>query len=199
MKTAEKKSYHHGNLEEALVKAGMKEARVTGSRNLGVTHLAKLVNVSPMAIYRHFSSGESLKAAISQRAREELANRMLAALAKETDVKLRFQVIGRAYIQFGLDEPGLFSVAFVESEEPPKRLDDPSAWMVLQDVILDLCHAGLIESTEVESVAVFAWSTVHGYTTIALGPSLYKPDTKKKDIDEFLERTLAGIVKTNKR
>ena len=67
MRTKKKKTYHHGNLEEALLQVGMKEAKATGSRNLGVTHLARLVDVTPMAVYRHFPSGENLKAAISQR------------------------------------------------------------------------------------------------------------------------------------
>jgi len=116
-----KKAYHHGNLEEALLKVGMKEAKATGPRNLGVTHLARLVNVTPMAIYRHFPNGENLKAAISQQAREELARRMARAVAKETDVKLRFMATGREYIKFGLDEPGLLAVAFLDCDELPSR------------------------------------------------------------------------------
>ncbi|MCX6495682.1 MAG: TetR/AcrR family transcriptional regulator, partial [Actinobacteria bacterium] len=76
METVKAKKYHHGNLEDALVLAGLREAQASGTRNLGVTHLAKSVSVSPMAVYRHFSSGESLKAAISQNARENLAHRM---------------------------------------------------------------------------------------------------------------------------
>ncbi|MEY3383832.1 MAG: hypothetical protein RLZZ212_419, partial [Actinomycetota bacterium] len=33
-----KNTYHHGDLEEALLKVGMKEARASGARNLGVTY-----------------------------------------------------------------------------------------------------------------------------------------------------------------
>ena len=82
-----KKSYHHGNLEKALLTSGIEEARRSGSQNLGVTHLAKQVNVSPMAVYRHFSNRESLRASISQQAREELARYMLSELEGKTGVK----------------------------------------------------------------------------------------------------------------
>ena len=189
-----KKSYHHGNLEEALLKVGMKEAKATGSRNLGVTHLAKLVNVTPMAIYRHFPSGENLKAAISQQAREELARRMASAVAKETDVKKRFMATGREYIRFGLEEPGLFSVAFLDCSELPNREDNPSARGILHDTILDLCNEGLIEPKEVQAVAHFAWSIVHGFTMLAGSEDPYRPSARPGDIEDVLERAWLGVT-----
>jgi AcrR family transcriptional regulator len=189
-----KKSYHHGNLEEALLKVGMKEAKATGSRNLGVTHLAKLVDVTPMAIYRHFPSGENLKAAISQQAREELARRMASAVAKETDVKKRFMATGREYIRFGLAEPGLFSVAFLDCSELPNREDNPSARGILHDTILDLCNEGLIEPKEVQAVAHFAWSIVHGFTMLAGSEDPYRPSARPGDIEDVLERAWLGVT-----
>lgn len=189
-----KKTYHHGNLEEALLTVGMKEAKASGSRNLGVTHLAKLVDVSPMAVYRHFPSGENLKAAISQQAREELARRMTRAVAKETDVKRKFMATGREYIRFGLAEPGLFSVAFLDCSELPNREDNPSARGILHDAILDLCNEGLVEPKEVQAVAHFAWSIVHGFTMLAGSGDPYRPSARPVDVEEVLERAWLGVT-----
>jgi AcrR family transcriptional regulator len=189
-----KSKYHHGDLEEALLAAGMREAKNTGTRNLGVNSLAKEVKVSPMAVYRHFSNGESLRAGISQQAREEMARRMLKAVAMQTGVKERFHAVGRTYIEFALSEPGLFAVAFVACDEGPKREDSPSAWLVFQDSILDLCNAGLIETSEVEQVGAFAWASVHGFATLAGGNDPKRPTASKKLIDDLLDRIWAGIV-----
>lgn len=193
-----KKSYHHGNLEEALLKVGMKEARASGSRNLGVTHLAKLVDVTPMAIYRHFPNGENLKAAISQQAREELARRMANAVAKETDVKKRFMATGREYINFGLQEPGLLSVAFLDCEELPNREDNPSAREILHDAILDLCNEGSVKAQDVQSIAHFAWSVVHGFTLLASSSDPQRPGSKSAEIEEILERAWQGVTQYSK-
>ena len=189
-----KKTYHHGNLEEALLTVGMKEAKASGSRNLGVTHLARLVDVSPMAVYRHFPNGENLKAAISQQAREELARRMTRAVAKETDVKRKFMATGREYIRFGLAEPGLFSVAFLDCSELPNREDNPSARGILHDAILDLCNEGLVEPKEVQAVAHFAWSIVHGFTMLAGSEDPYRPSARPVDVEEVLERAWLGVT-----
>jgi AcrR family transcriptional regulator len=189
-----KKSYHHGDLEEALLKVGMKEARASGTRNLGVTYLAKKVNVSPMAVYRHFPSGESLKSSISQRAREELGRRMQEAVDKESDVKLRFIATGRAYIQFALDEPGLFSVAFVDCNAMPSREDNPSPEKILKDGILDLCNAGFVKLSDVKNVDYFAWSVVHGFAVLALDadPLRFSPD--QNSVENLLNKAWRGIV-----
>jgi len=189
-----KTTYHHGDLEAALLEAGMREARTSGAHNLGLTHLAKLVRVTPTAVYRHFSSGESLKAAIAQRAREELARRMQVAIAQEDDVKCRFLAVGRSYIEFAFGEPNLFAVAFITCEESPSREDNPSSWMILHDAILDLCNAGLITTTEVEEVATFAWSIVHGYAILAGGTDPMRPGAKNADIENVLERAWLAIT-----
>lgn len=190
-----KRAYHHGNLEGALLEAGLLEAKTSGARNLGVTHLAKLVGVSPMAVYRHFSSGESLKAAISQLAREELAQRMIDAMSTETDVKHRFLATGRAYIQFGLEEPGLFAVAFVDCSALPGRMDEPSSWAILQDSILDLSAAGLVDKSDVEEIAMFCWSAAHGYASLANGTDPLRPLATPLSIEDFLERVWAGVTR----
>jgi AcrR family transcriptional regulator len=197
MANVKAKMYHHGNLEQALLEAGAREARENGSRNLGVNFLAKKVDVSPMAIYRHFTNAANLRARISQQAREELARRMVAAIAVESDVRNRFQAVGKTYIQFALDEPGLFSAAFVECDEGPNREDDPSAWLVFHNSIVELCDAGLIAQSEVEQVASFAWAAVHGYSTLAGGSNPMRPKSDATVIDNLLDRIWSGIVQTN--
>jgi AcrR family transcriptional regulator len=187
-------SYHHGDLAEALLKVGFKEARTSGTRNLGVTYLAKKVHVSPMAVYRHFPSGESLKASISQRAREELGRRMQLAVSEETDVKRRFLATGRAYINFALQEPGLFSVAFVDCETLPAREDNPSAEMILKDAILDLCNEGYVKTSDVQDVANFAWSVVHGFALLVSEGADPRPSSDKRSIENLLEKAWRGIV-----
>jgi AcrR family transcriptional regulator len=188
------KKYHHGRLEDALLDAGFREAKIGGPRNLGVNFLEKAVNVSPTAVYRQFANGESLRASISQQAREELARRMLAAVATQPDVKQRFLAVGRVYIHFALTDPGLFAVAFVACDEGPKREDSPSAWTVFQDSILDLCNAGLIQPSELPHVAAFAWAAVHGYATLASGSDPMRPKSDDQSIFDFLERTWSGII-----
>lgn len=194
-----KRAYHHGDLHKALLTAGLKEAKKTGATNLGVTHIAGLVGVSPMAVYRHFADGDDLKACIAQKAREELGHRMLAAIEGETDPAQRFLALGRAYIYFGLNEPGLFSVAFLGGSKEPIQPDNPAAWAIFQDSILDLCNAGIIEPSEVQDVAGFVWSAVHGYTTLAISSDPMAPKAEPQVIEDVVQRIWTGVSRYRRK
>ena len=124
---------------------------------------------------------------------------MASAVAKETDVKKRFMATGREYIRSGLEEPGLFSVAFLDCSELPNREDNPSARAILHDAILDLCNEGLVEPKEVQAVAHFAWSIVHGFTMLAGSQDPYRPSAQPVDIEDVLERAWLGVTQYSKK
>ncbi len=47
-------TYHHGDLRQALVAAGLDALAESGSEQLGLRDLARRVGVSPAAPYRHY-------------------------------------------------------------------------------------------------------------------------------------------------
>jgi AcrR family transcriptional regulator len=146
-------------------------ARARGPQALGVRELAKAVGVSPAAAYRHFVDLDHLVAAVSQRAREQLARSMLDALAGQPDATThdvawtRLEVIGRAYVAFGAAEPRLFEAAFTPCA-PTDRPDDPAAWDVLVGALDDLAALGEIDGDRRLPDAMVAWSSVHGLGTL---------------------------------
>src|SRR5258708_31190394 len=78
-----------------------------------------MVGVVPNAAYRHFADRDELLAAVSTAAMRELAARMAAGVArvrgKHGDAgaaRRRLRAIGRAYLEFAHEEPGLFTTAF---------------------------------------------------------------------------------------
>ena len=79
----ETRRYHHGDLRNALIEAGLKllEARgPDGSQDdLGLREVAREVGVSPTAIYRHFPDKQALKAALAGEGLARLALRQQQA------------------------------------------------------------------------------------------------------------------------
>ena len=59
------KSYHHGNLREALLDTAIERLREGGADNLSLRALARGIGVSQTAPYRHFEDKSELLAAMA--------------------------------------------------------------------------------------------------------------------------------------
>src|ERR1700760_77034 len=119
-----KKSYHHGALQSALVEASIALAREGGPDRVVLREAARAAGVSHSAAYRHFADREALLTEVSRHARAELAAEMRRRVNRTTDPQKRLQAVGVAYIDFALNQPGLFRTAF--TSHPATAIDDRS-------------------------------------------------------------------------
>lgn len=153
--------------------AGLGLAGRSGFDAIGLRELARAVDVSPAAALRHFSDLAHLKAEVSQSAREELARQCLAewarldseTLTRESAIE-RFDVLARCYVSFAKTHTNLFNAAFALCEGQPATADDPSPWLLLEEVIDDLVALGVIPKSKQDEAPLTAWSLVHGMATL---------------------------------
>src|SRR5215510_10909197 len=105
-------SFHHGNLREALVQAGLAMARERGAGAVVLREATRHVGVTARAAYRHFADREALVRAVARAALAEMARTIERKQAGAVDGLAMLRGVGEGYIQFALDEPGWFDVAF---------------------------------------------------------------------------------------
>ena len=104
-----KRQYHHGNLREALIKAGIRAVGDDGPEGFSLRDVAKRAGVTPPAVYRHFPDKEALLAAIAAECSERLGAAVAESLAAaKCDSLTRFRHIGIAYVQFAAANPEHF-------------------------------------------------------------------------------------------
>lgn len=60
------KAYHHGDLCNALIQAGLELLSEDGAKSLDLHKVARRAGVSPAAPYRHFADKQALIAAINE-------------------------------------------------------------------------------------------------------------------------------------
>jgi len=92
-----KKAYHHGNLKEELVSAGIRIISKDGVDGLSLREVAGLAGVSHAALYRHFKNKEDLLASIAEDGFLSLVARVDAYQTRAgSNLKKQYLEAGRA-------------------------------------------------------------------------------------------------------
>ncbi len=168
------KKYHHGDLENALIRAGVEILSKEGIEGLSLRKVAKRVGVSYAAPYAHFKDRQALIAAISTEGFKQLYNALDAAISAHADDPKQQLVEGAwAYVQFAMDNTDIFKIMFSGALE--KEKDYPSFVEISQktfDRVMDVVRAcqstGVLRPAPLELMAVSVWGQVHGVISLAL-------------------------------
>ncbi|MEU6878384.1 TetR/AcrR family transcriptional regulator [Streptomyces sp. NPDC046712] len=204
------KSYHHGDLRNALICAAVDLATEGGPDRVVLREAARRVGVSPTAAYRHFDGRGALLRAVKIHAQRALADSMERAADRAPGAddetvaaELRLAALGRGYVGFALEQPGLYRAAFCtprpacgEEWTPTGRPSEPEpeirAFTLLTDALHALARVGRIPRQARPAAEAAAWSAVHGLSLLLLdGPLRRLPERRRADV---VESTLAMVV-----
>lgn len=207
--TDEGRSYHHGNLREALVEAGVELARTGGPAAVLLRAASRQAGVSHNAAYRHFANQEDLVAAVAERCMSRLGLLMIERLNQVTvrgpvhRARARLEAIGRAYIDFARTEPGWFRTAFSSARPHPVdgSADEPSRaaeadettnpYHLLSARLDELVEVGALTPQRRPGAEFAAWSAVHGLSSLLLdGPLRELPESQV----EYAITTVLGVI-----
>jgi len=166
--------YHHGNLREALLEAGLALLRKHGAESLGLRELARQAGVSRTAPYRHFESKDALIAAIAEQGFLRLqAYQDEARRRHPDDVEAWFLEGGRQYIRFAADNPEHLKVMFgpyvtydLSHGEQPRHSAGHESFGRLVELVVKAQEAGLVRAGNPVEVSVSVWSHLHGFAML---------------------------------
>jgi AcrR family transcriptional regulator len=200
MSTSGSRPYHHGNLRETLVEAGVELARSGGPDAVVLRAVSRQAGVSHNAAYRHFADHEELLAAVAARCMAELAH-LMAERTRAVRVRdpvqrasARLGAIGRAYVEFAVSEPGWFRTAFAGHGGDPGPSaapveDDPYA--LLSARLDELVEVGALPPERRPGAEQAAWSMVHGLSSLLLDGPLR--DLSPEEREDAIGAALAVI------
>ena len=169
-----KAKYHHGDLKNALIAAGIDILADEGVQALSLRAVAQRAGVSHAAPYAHYADKQALIAAISTAGYQRLYERLRAVGERYAGDPLRQLVEGAwAYVQFALHDPAHFKITFsgvIEREQAYPafvEMSQQSFGLVLQ--IVERCQAeGILRAGPADVLAVSVWGLVHGFVSLLL-------------------------------
>jgi AcrR family transcriptional regulator len=172
-------AYHHGNLKDALLQAAMKVMATQGDSDFSLSEIARNVGVTPAAAYKHFADKEALRDELAQhgfallRAQFEAAAPHASRAKDASQAVRRFERIGQAYVQFGLQEPALFQLIFGQGVSRFRQRQTAGGartptFAYLALALEDLHTFGVITQAPTPHDQWFAWSAIHGATELLI-------------------------------
>jgi AcrR family transcriptional regulator len=185
-------TYHHGDLKNALVQAGVEILAEEGLGGLSLRKVAKQAGVSHAAPYAHFADKQALIAAISTEGFKQLYFQIEAVLEKDRGKPEKLLIeTAWAYVQFALNAPDRFKLMFssvLEKEKEYAEFMEISQENFSQLVeIVEICQqAGVLRSGVSDIVAVSIWSTVHGFTSLLLEGQISHTVLEKESLKDLL-------------
>jgi len=185
-------TYHHGDLKNALVKAGVEILTREGLGGLSLRKVAKQAGVSHAAPYSHFADKQALIAAISTEGFKQLYSQIKSVLEEHRgDAETLLLETAWAYVQFALNAPDRFKLMFssvLEKEKEYAEFVEISQENFVQLVeIVEICQgAGILKHGASEVVAVSVWSTVHGFTSLLLEGQISHTVLEKASLKDLL-------------
>ncbi|MEX0167784.1 TetR/AcrR family transcriptional regulator [Streptomyces sp. LMG1-1-1.1] len=202
------KTYHHGDLRNALICAAVDLATEGGPERVVLREAARRVGVSPTAAYRHFDGRGELLRTVRLHAQRSLADSMERAAAREPGAddpalaaERRLAALCRGYVGFAVAQPGLYRAAFCmvrqggpDGSMPEHRAPEPEvrAFALFGEALDALARAGAPRRDVRPSAGAAAWSAVHGLSLLLLeGPLRRLPVQRRNAV---VETTLAMVV-----
>lgn len=195
------KSYHHGDLKNALIQAGIKILAEDGINELSLRKVAREAGVTHSAPYAHFADKQALIAAISTDGYKKIFDRINLVMENyPTDPLRQLVEIAWVYVQFGFDEPDHFKITFTslvesEREHPELVIATKRTFNELRLLIIRCQEAGLIDEGEPDLVTVTLWGLVHGFVNLIQGGMVSHVVTDRYSKREMLILSLNQVLK----
>lgn len=199
-------TYHHGDLRNALVDAGLVLIEQVGADAFSLREAAREVGVSANAAYRHFEDKGALLTAIAVSGFERLSSDMQKGMSdarpkgsiKSRSVA-RFNAAARAYVAFALQRPQLYGLMFGSAGRAclaaETSLAGPTPGVLLGIALDDLVEEHEISKKQRVGAEIQVWSAVHGFASLAHSGPLAELSTKARAdaLEELLQFVVAGL------
>lgn len=168
------KPYHHPDLKQTLIAAGLAILAEDGISELNLRAVARRAGVSHTAPYRHFADKEALVVAIAEDGFRRLAEQLAAAkTATAAGAQAQLAAVGHAYIGFAVAQRDSFRLMFshiIAHREQYRELCALASgcFHLLQGIVeagqadREFCAGNSADLTR------SAWSMLHGFASLLI-------------------------------
>jgi AcrR family transcriptional regulator len=174
-----------------------------GLAAFSLREVARRVDLSPGAVYRHFDSKEALLREVCAAGFRTFGSYLMRALAAPTP-RERMTSSALQYLRFGLENPLDYRVMFMGGADgfaavgpPPGSSSPEPTFQFLVDRVEECMRAKILRKGDSTEVAAIIWAHVHGLVSLRLSGHLGRAGTDAeftRFYESAAERVIRGLA-----
>ncbi|HEX2839653.1 TetR/AcrR family transcriptional regulator [Hyphomicrobium sp.] len=164
-----KKSFHHGDLREALIAATRELLIEHGPDGFTLADACRRAGVTTAAPYKHFRDKLEILEEIVARGFDQLSEQNAQAVAEKGSGTIEgITAMGISYLEFAVAQPAIFRLMFGELKKSKKV--DGTGDECLKNVVEEVAHYCRKngQTADAQQIAVRLWTFVHGAASLEL-------------------------------
>ena len=214
--SASPRSYHHGNLKDALIVAAAELIDSHGTTEFSITDAANRAGVSNAAPYRHYKDKQDLLEHVRELAFLGLYEALDQASHENSErhgAADQIIAIGLAYLSYARDKKRFFSLMWEHAPPDTDSATKMSGFFVLVDAVSAYLSNNLLEASHKSNecahqaarqppsealslrIATQLWALVHGLATLEQHNLLTRFDTAA-NADTLLSTSCHSLLKS---
>lgn len=168
-----------------------------GYESLTMRSLAGRIGCSHGSIYLHFKDKEELFDCLVEESFAQLAEVLttLKPAGKKIDSVEFLRKAGRAYVEFGLNNPGAYEFAFVLRRPRASHSQKPHpAYEYMRSVVQQCIDEKRFRRINADVASQSVWTAVHGVTSLLITRPDFPWAGKETVITQVINSAIGGLL-----
>lgn len=199
-----------GERREQILAVALRLFGERGADSVSTRQIAEAVGISQPSLYAHFPSASAIADELCVRAFETLNQRFAERLDGIADPRARLELSGRIYVEFGLEHPDMYRIAFMPSRAQADRImadksmavnwaeEDPTLAAGLRSfgtVRATIAEMSGAQGERLDVLAQTVWTAVHGVTSLLIAKPYFPWVERDVLIDQVIAMVLGMIAR----
>lgn len=167
-----------------------------GYESFSMRALADRIGYTPAATYKHFSSKSEIFSCLSEQSFAALMQASENVKKVETEDPVDRLKRGMfAYVEFGLENPDQYRIAFLVHQPGRTALPKPAGAYSNLTARVQICiDAGRFKSGDTELMAQSLWAASHGITSLLIQKPEFPWVARRKLIAQVIDSAVEGLL-----
>lgn len=190
------------NLREEILDAARELFVKEGYESVSMRKIAEKIEYSPTTIYLYFADKAELLYCLCQETFEQLRKSMEVLGQESNDPLSCLKKSMKIYIDFGLEHPNHYKVAFIIKPEHQENADlylseqssGQKAYSCMRKVVEEGINQGQLRAGDVEATTQVIWAAIHGVTSLLITHTQFPWVEKNRLISLMIDTITDSLV-----